>query len=425
MLEAITALWSGEHVSYQGRYYRFERPPHRAAAGPAAASADLDRGRHAAVRADLRPAGRHRAAGPRADRAVRGRVGPALLRDRRDGRAATGTIVQEAMLRLGREPDDDVARVLELRPRPRARRVARVAPRRGSGGFSGMDLDYWQEFYLLGEAEPLAERIRGKIEALGGVDEVILNPLDWDVRALERLATRRPAAPRRGVGSRRCPPTSRRPGSTTRSTRSAAGRHDRRRGRDGPLPGTRRSRTGARTSSTSRASPTSGRSAADERAGGSRPLTTWTDIREAALPPLFDGLKEAAAHDRRRPDPEPRHDRRERGERLAGGRRHADASWRSTRSVELASVRGRRRVPVGRVRDGQPADGPGARRARHGHPRAGPGRRRAQRVREARRADVARHLDRHGRGRHRGRVPMAGSSTRASRSAPARRSRAG
>ena len=55
--------------------------------------------------------------------------------------------------------------------------------------FSGMDLDYWQEFYLLGEAEPLAERIRGKIEALGGVDHVILNPLDWDRATLERLAT--------------------------------------------------------------------------------------------------------------------------------------------------------------------------------------------------------------------------------------------
>ena len=55
--------------------------------------------------------------------------------------------------------------------------------------FSGMELDYWQEFYLLGEAGPLAERIRAKIAALGGVDEVILNPLDWDLGGLERLAT--------------------------------------------------------------------------------------------------------------------------------------------------------------------------------------------------------------------------------------------
>ena len=55
--------------------------------------------------------------------------------------------------------------------------------------FSGMDLDYWQEYYLLGEAEALAERIRGKIDALGGVEHVILNPVDWDPSMLERIAT--------------------------------------------------------------------------------------------------------------------------------------------------------------------------------------------------------------------------------------------
>ena len=51
-----------------------------------------------------------------------------------------------------------------------------------------MDLEYWQEFYLLGEAEQVAERIRGKIEALGGVDHLILNPLNWDPEHLEVLA---------------------------------------------------------------------------------------------------------------------------------------------------------------------------------------------------------------------------------------------
>jgi alkanesulfonate monooxygenase SsuD/methylene tetrahydromethanopterin reductase-like flavin-dependent oxidoreductase (luciferase family) len=55
--------------------------------------------------------------------------------------------------------------------------------------YSGMDLPYWQEFYLLGEAEPLAERIRGKVAALGGVDHLVLNPLTWDVETLEVLAT--------------------------------------------------------------------------------------------------------------------------------------------------------------------------------------------------------------------------------------------
>ena len=36
----------------------------------------------------------------------------------------------------------------------------------------------------------MAERIRGKIEALGGVDDLILNPLDWDPASIEVLAER-------------------------------------------------------------------------------------------------------------------------------------------------------------------------------------------------------------------------------------------
>ena len=55
--------------------------------------------------------------------------------------------------------------------------------------YSGMDLDYWQEFYLLGEAEELVERIRARIEALGGMDWVVLNPLSFDIGQLERLAS--------------------------------------------------------------------------------------------------------------------------------------------------------------------------------------------------------------------------------------------
>jgi probable F420-dependent oxidoreductase len=55
--------------------------------------------------------------------------------------------------------------------------------------FSGMDLAYWREHYLLGEAEAVAERINRRIEAVGGrVDWVVLNPVDWDPEQLERLA---------------------------------------------------------------------------------------------------------------------------------------------------------------------------------------------------------------------------------------------
>ncbi len=56
--------------------------------------------------------------------------------------------------------------------------------------FSGMDLDYWREHYLLGEPAAVVERINGRIAAVGGrMDWVMLNPVDWDPEQLERLAT--------------------------------------------------------------------------------------------------------------------------------------------------------------------------------------------------------------------------------------------
>jgi hypothetical protein len=54
--------------------------------------------------------------------------------------------------------------------------------------FSGMDLPYWREFYLLGEAEELAEKIRAKVANLGGCEQIVLNPLDWSTEQLELLA---------------------------------------------------------------------------------------------------------------------------------------------------------------------------------------------------------------------------------------------
>src|SRR5262245_62413501 len=55
--------------------------------------------------------------------------------------------------------------------------------------YSGMDLDYWRTYYLLGEAEEIADRINARIRALdGGVDTIVLNPLNWGLEQLERLA---------------------------------------------------------------------------------------------------------------------------------------------------------------------------------------------------------------------------------------------
>ena len=40
-----------------------------------------------------------------------------------------------------------------------------------------------------GVSEEVADRIRAKVDALGGVDHLVLNPLNWDQENLERLAS--------------------------------------------------------------------------------------------------------------------------------------------------------------------------------------------------------------------------------------------
>jgi alkanesulfonate monooxygenase SsuD/methylene tetrahydromethanopterin reductase-like flavin-dependent oxidoreductase (luciferase family) len=55
--------------------------------------------------------------------------------------------------------------------------------------YSGMDLDYWKTYYLLGTAQEVADRISARIAALdGGVDNVVLNPLNWGLEQLELIA---------------------------------------------------------------------------------------------------------------------------------------------------------------------------------------------------------------------------------------------
>ena len=97
--------------------------------------------------------------------------------------------IQGYMTELGRRPDEiqrvysNFVHVLAPGEKPESAAAKfRV--------YSGMDLDYWQEFYLLGEAKAVADRIRGKVAALGGVDHLILNPLDWDPANLDVLAER-------------------------------------------------------------------------------------------------------------------------------------------------------------------------------------------------------------------------------------------
>jgi len=54
--------------------------------------------------------------------------------------------------------------------------------------YSGMDLPYWQEYYLCGEAEEIAEKIAGRVKALGGCEWIALNPITWKDEQLDMIA---------------------------------------------------------------------------------------------------------------------------------------------------------------------------------------------------------------------------------------------
>jgi hypothetical protein len=53
---------------------------------------------------------------------------------------------------------------------------------------SGMDLEFWQNSYLVGEPGEVAARVCEKVRAMGGVGHVIFNPVDWSIEQLELLA---------------------------------------------------------------------------------------------------------------------------------------------------------------------------------------------------------------------------------------------
>jgi probable F420-dependent oxidoreductase len=188
MLEAITALWSGDNVTYEGRHYQFhdvtlepkpaQKPyPPIWIGGGTQPSAKIYGQDVPSIEPVLRRIAKY------AETWVPHSSATAEM--------VTGDLeqIQGYMVELGRDPKQlkkvysNFVHILGPGERPES-----AAP--FFSVYSGMDLEYWQEFYLLGEAEAVAERIRGKIEALGGVDHLILNPLDWDPAKLEVLAER-------------------------------------------------------------------------------------------------------------------------------------------------------------------------------------------------------------------------------------------
>ena len=188
MLEAVTALWAGDNVSYEGEFYRFR---------------DLT--------IEPKPVQRPHppiwiGGGTQPSSRIYGEAVPSIepVLDRIAKYATTWVphssataemvasdlaVIRASMTDLGRSPNE-LSKVYSnfvhvLRPGEKPDAAARFF-----SVYSGMDLDYWQEFYLLGEAEAVAEKIRAKIDALGGVDHLVLNPLDWDPARLDVLAER-------------------------------------------------------------------------------------------------------------------------------------------------------------------------------------------------------------------------------------------
>jgi alkanesulfonate monooxygenase len=186
MLEAVTALWAGDDVTYNGKYYRFQ---------------------HLTI--DPKPVQTPHppiwiGGGSQPFEKVYGQtvasIEPVLRRIARYARtwvphsSATADMVrgdwdriQRFMAEAGRKPNEmsrvysNFVYVLKKGEPPEA-----AIPHFST--YSGMDLPYWRQYYLLGEAEEVAETIRGKIQALGGCEYVVLNPLHWGLDQLEVLA---------------------------------------------------------------------------------------------------------------------------------------------------------------------------------------------------------------------------------------------
>jgi len=188
MLEAITALWAGDHVSYEGQFYRFKdltiepKPAQRPhppiwIGGGTQPSATIYGEDVPSIEPVLRRIARYASTWVPHSSATAEMV------------ASDWAAICGYMAELGRAPAElskvysNFVHVLRPGERPEA-----AAP--FFSVYSGMNLEYWQEYYLLGEAEAVAEKIRGKIDALGGVDHLVLNPLDWDPARLEVLAER-------------------------------------------------------------------------------------------------------------------------------------------------------------------------------------------------------------------------------------------
>ncbi len=186
-IEVVKALWAGDDVTYEGKYYRFKnltidpkpaQKPHPPIwiGGGTQPSEKV----YAQTVTNIDPVLRRIA--KYADTWVpHSSSTPEMVKEDWEK-------VQRFAQELGRDPSrigrvySNFVWVLKKGEKPES-----AIPH--FSVYSGMDLDYWKTYYLLGEAEQVAERISARIAALdGGVDTIVLNPLDWSTEQLELIA---------------------------------------------------------------------------------------------------------------------------------------------------------------------------------------------------------------------------------------------
>jgi len=186
MLEAITALWAGDNVTYEGRHYQFhdltiepkpvQRPhPPIWIGGGTQPSERIYAQKVDTITPVLRRIAKYASTWVPHSSATADMV------------TGDWNAIREYMAEYGRDPGE-LSKVYSNFVHILAPGESPDTAAKFFSVYSGMDLDYWRSYYLLGEAEEVADRIRAKIEALGGVDHLILNPLDWDPRRLDVLA---------------------------------------------------------------------------------------------------------------------------------------------------------------------------------------------------------------------------------------------
>jgi probable F420-dependent oxidoreductase len=185
LVEAIVALFQGDNVSYHGKYYKFEditlEPKPQNGVPPIwmpGGTQPFERIYGQTV-PDITPVLRRIA--------KYASVWIPHSPSTPDNVGADWEKIQSYMKELGRKPNEltkaycNFVYVLKEGEKPEA-----SIPK--FSALSAQNLDFWVNHYLVGNAEQIAQRICARVEAFGGCEHVILNPVDWSMEQLHLMA---------------------------------------------------------------------------------------------------------------------------------------------------------------------------------------------------------------------------------------------